>query len=288
MKQLTIFIVAIVWVIEMSAQMKIDIWEHTNNHCSVECRVYKPKDVDKPAVAVIVLPGGSYFWLDSSAERTMVGEWLADNGIMAFVLDYRVAGTLEFITHSRVLHRGCRYPDALEDVQQTIALIRSNADEWLADSHKVGVMGFSAGGHLALCAGLWFDSPTIDVQVSLRPDFIVAAYPVVTLSNPDYVHLRSRRGLLGDKPSPQLCEALSIEKHVREDMPPVFLMNCVDDHIVKYQNCELLESALLQKNVSHRYLKFYTGGHGFGADDLKCNDECRQWKRVFLEWLDNL
>ena len=127
MKQLTIFIVAIVWVIEMSAQMKIDIWEHTNNHCSVECRVYKPKDVDKPAVAVIVLPGGSYFWLDSSAERTMVGEWLADNGIMAFVLDYRVAGALEFITHSRVLHAFIAYGTPCSRASRTASRATTSA-----------------------------------------------------------------------------------------------------------------------------------------------------------------
>ena len=122
-----------------------------------------------------------------------------------------------------------------------------------------------------------------------RPNFIVPIYPVVTMTN-NCVHKRSRRGLLGDdkQNDASLKDLLSLERHVPEDCPPVFLVNCKDDPIVDYHNSILLDSALTSKNVKHVHLLFETGGHGFGASDTKGTAECRQWKDKFLEWVKTI
>ena len=119
-----------------------------------------------------------------------------------------------------------------------------------------------------------------------RPAFVVAVYPVVTMTEP-CVHKRSRRGLLGDSKTRKkaLRDLLSLERHVTSDCPPVFLINCVDDPIVDYRNSVLLDSALTAKNIEHCYVQFQTGGHGFGASEQKGTEECRQWKSMFLKWI---
>ena len=121
------------------------------------------------------------------------------------------------------------------------------------------------------------------------PSFIAAIYPVVSMSHPDS-HKRSRRALLGEykKYSRKMRDSLSIEKHVTMDCPPVFLVNCKDDPIVKYHNSELLDSALTAQGITHRYIQYPTGGHGFGASETKGTAECRVWKREFLSWLKSL
>ena len=116
--------------------------------------------------------------------------------------------------------------------------------------------------------------------------FQVLLYPVVSMSHPDS-HKRSRRALLGEygKHSRAMRDSLSLEKHVAKDCPPVFLVNCKDDPIVKYHNSELLDSALSAQGIRHRYIQYRTGGHGFGASETKGTAECRAWKKAFLSWL---
>ena len=143
-------------------------------------------------------------------------------------------------------------------------------------------MGFSAGGHLVMSAAEL-------LPLSERPAFIAPIYPVVTMVD-KCVHKRSRRALLGDnkKNNQQLRALLSLELHVPKDCPPVFLVNCIDDPIVKYHNSELLDSALTSLNIPHRYIQYKTGGHGFGATENKGTAESRQWKAEFLNWLKAL
>ena len=143
-------------------------------------------------------------------------------------------------------------------------------------------MGFSAGGHLVMSA-----AELLSPQE--RPAFVVPVYPVVTMTKP-CVHKRSRRALLGENKvgDQQLCDKLSLEQHVPEDCPPVFLVNCKDDPVVDYHNSELLDSALQTHHVPHVYLQYQTGGHGFGASDEKGTRECRQWRQAFLSWLERL
>ena len=262
------------------AQEKINIWKGTDCKKKVEMTPYLAKDGSH--TAVIVCPGGSYFWHDMEAEGTAVAEWLQRNGISAFVLRYRAAGPMAFVTHYRRFVRGRRYPDALNDLHQAMTWVRSHADELGVDPDSIGAMGFSAGGHLVMSAGELLEPQE-------RPAFIVPVYPVVTMTE-DCCHKRSRRALLGESRmrDENLRDLLSMERHVPDDCPPVFLINCKDDPIVKYHNSELLDSALTAKGINHRYIQYETGGHGFGATDYKGTAECRQWKGEFLKWLSEL
>ena len=159
-------------------------------------------DDSRNAPTVIVCPGGSYHWLDVKGEGIEVSEWLRDNGINAVLLQYRTAGLGSCIWHYRFLFRGRRHPDMICDVQRTIRYVRENADSLGIDPERVGVMGFSAGGHLAMSSACFSNTdytnlPEGPSTVSLRPDFVGAIYPVVTM-NGEYAHRRSRRGLLGE------------------------------------------------------------------------------------------
>lgn len=270
----------------------INIWEGTNCKAKVKLTPYLAKGDNN--IACIVCPGGSYFWLDKKTEGVGVAEWLQANGISAFVLEYRVGGVAGFITHYRLISRGNRYPDMLQDIQRSIQLVRDNARIFGIDPCKLGVMGFSAGGHLSAMSGLFFDTDVlsqlgIHPAVSLKPNFIAPIYPVVSLVDKS-THRRSRRGLLGEGKSisKEMKDSLSLERHVRVDMPPTFLMNCVDDPIVDYHNSELLDSAMTVMNVPHRYIQFKTGGHGFGATPEKTTSEAIAWKEDFINWLRNI
>lgn len=235
---------------------------------------------DHPTPAIIVCPGGSYSWHDMKTEGVGVAQWLQSQGISAFVLEYPVQGVTSFITHYRYLVRGHQYPDALVNIQRAIVELRQKAKEYNIDPNCLGAMGFSAGGHLVTSAAEFFTSP------DNRPDFVVPVYPVVTLRKNPWVHKRSRRALLGEyrKRSTKWQDSLSLELHVRPDMPPVFLVNCVDDPIVHYHNSEMLDSALTVVGVPHEYHQFKTGGHGFGADPAKASEECIVWKEKFIHW----
>ena len=262
---------------------QVNIWEGTTVHKRVELTPYvvEPRQASGN-LTIIVCPGGSYFWHDSETEGHEVGRWLQSNGINAFVLNYRTAYVPAFITHHRLIFRGNRYPDPQDDLCQAIRYIKVNAEKYHIDASKVGVMGFSAGGHLAMSATELYDAEDM-------PAFIVAVYPVVTMTEP-CVHKRSRRGLLGDSRSrnKDLRDLLSLERHVPSTCPPVFLVNCVDDPIVDYRNAVLLDSALTARKIEHQYIQFKTGGHGFGASEQKGTAESRQWKSMCLEWLHKI
>lgn len=279
--QISIIIAVLILTHVLTAQAQINIWEGTSVRHRVELTPYLVKG-NTPAPAVIVCPGGSYFWHDMVNEGSKVAEWLNANGISAFVPRYRTAYVPAFITHFRLLFRGNRYPDALNDLRQSLRLVRHQAQEYNIDTTKIGVMGFSAGGHLVMSA----------VELLPRsewPAFVVPVYPVVSFVDP-CVHKRSRRGLLGDsrEHNKQLCDSLSLERHVPQDCPPVFLINCKDDPIVNHRNAELLDSALTAKNVPHKFIQYKTGGHGFGASEKKGSAECRQWKAEFIKWFRTL
>lgn len=275
-----------------SKERSINIWAGTECKAKVKLTPYLAQGKDN--IGVIVCPGGSYFWHDLKTEGIGVAEWLRSQGISAFVLEYRVGGIAGFITHNRLLRRGNRYPDMLQDVQRSIQLVREHAKEFGIDPDKIGVMGFSAGGHLAAMSGIYFDSDVLSLvgvkpEVSVKPNFIVPVYPVVSMVDRS-THKRSRRGALGEGKaiSAEMKDSLSLERHVRHDMPPTFLMNCVDDPVVNYRNSVLLDSAMTVNNVNHEYIQFKTGGHGFGADDKKAGKEASVWKNKFLKWLKTI
>lgn len=265
--------------IVLSVNAQIDIWKGTKTK-KVELIPYLVSE--KGNAAVIVCPGGSYFWHDMMTEGTEVAHWLNENGMSAFVLRYRTAYVPAFITHFRYVFRGNRYPDPQMDLEQSLRLVRENADSFNIDANKIGVMGFSAGGHLAM----------ISVELlpkEVRPDFVVSVYPVVTMSAP-CTHKRSRRALLGENKMNDVSmrDSLSVEKHVPTDCPPVFLVNCKDDPVVDCHNSELLDSALTAKGILHKYIQYKTGGHGFGISESKGTPESREWKEELLNWLKTI
>ncbi len=241
--------------------------------------------------AIIVCPGGSYCWLDDEAEGTRVAQWLQGEGIAAFMLRYRVQGILPYIFHTRLIARGHQHPDALCDVQRAIQYIREHAADFGIDANSLGVMGFSAGGHLSMSAAAYaatdFLAPLgISHDVSLRPDFIASIYPVVTMNRP-YAHKRSRRALLGEyrKHRQVMRDSLSLEQHIPDGCPPVFLLNCEDDPLVHPRNSELLDSALTAKSIPHTYIRYSQGRHGFGVAPQRMSAETAHWQETFLRWL---
>jgi len=258
----------------------VNIWQGVDDSRNVEMTPYLvPGSGNK---AVVVCPGGSYFWHDIETEGHDVARWLQQNGISAFVLRYRTAEVPAFIIRYRYLFRGNRYPDPQDDLRQALSHVRTHAQEYGIDTARVGAMGFSAGGHLVMSVAEWLSPQE-------RPAFVVPVYPVVTMTK-SCVHKRSRRALLGeDKVSDKLLrDRLSLEQHVPEDCPPVFLVNCKDDPVVDYHNSVLLDSALQAHHVPHVYLQYQTGGHGFGASDKKGTSESRQWRQAFLDWVEKL
>lgn len=241
-----------------------------------------PND-NKTGVGVIICPGGSYFWLDKQNEGFKVAQWLCENGITAFVLEYSHGGWASFAFHFRT--QGRSFPAGFRDLHRALSYVRSHADSYGVDANKIGVMGFSAGGHLAMHATEQMAGVN-DSQYP-APFFAALLYPVVSMTH-SCTHKRSRRGLLGERPSKEMMDSLSLEKHVPRNCPPVFLMNCDDDPIVHYHNAELLDSALTIMNIPHQYEHYHTGGHGFGVSAVKTSPEAIHWKERFLNWLYEL
>ena len=245
--------------------------------------LYPADSAQNTGIAVIICPGGSYCWHDMEHEGREVAQWLQENGINAFVLKYRVANISAYCIGYRVIGLGNKYPNMLADVEDALRRVYNMADSLRIDTSRIGVMGFSAGGHLTMMS-------YTHNRTAFKPSFLCPVYPVVTFSDKRYVHRRSRRGALGvwGQFNKTKRDSLSIEKHITPDCPPVFLVNCVDDPTVKYRNSELLDSALTANNVQHTYIQYRTGGHGFGASDTKGTEECRKWKNEFIQWISNL
>ena len=269
----------------------IRLWEGMDVRHGDEVSLYAFRPERPNGISVIVCPGGSYYWHDHDVEGRQVGEWLSAHGITAFLLIYRAAGCAEIAIHSRIIFRGKRHPDMITDAQRALQYVGENAVRYRLDPDRIGMMGFSAGGHLAMSAACFSATNFLrgygfTEEMNLRPAFVAAVYPVVTMQ-PPYVHRRSRRGLLGDSRvgSRKMRDSLSIEKHIPADCPPVFLINCVDDPVVPYENSVLLDAALTEKGIPHQYIQYRRGKHGFGVSDYFGSPECRAWKEEFLRWL---
>ena len=283
-RKLLIFSILFLLVGTISAQEAVYLWQDQDVHNGKQVTLTPfLAENNTDGTAIIVCPGGSYFWLDEDNEGDNVARWLNSNGISAFVLRYRVAGIREFIWHYRRVFRGNQHPDMLDDAQRAIVYVKEHSEEYDIDPNRLGIMGFSAGGHLSMSTACYFTNN------ENRPAFAAPIYPVVTMEDP-YVHERSRRALLGDRrcKNQTMRDSLSLERHVPDDCPPIFLVNCVDDDVVDYHNSVMLDSALNAKNIEHKYVQYQTGGHGFGASETRGTKESRQWKNEFLEWLDEV
>ena len=246
--------------------------------------MHKPsEDVENTHTAVIVCPGGSYHHLGLKGEGNTTATWFAENGVTAFVLKYRTA---ESFYH---------HPAMLQDIQRAIQLVRENAEEWDIDPEKVGIIGFSAGGHLVTMAGEFWQTHDeiaklgIECQVSLRPDFVIPVYPVVSMQD-DIAHRWSRNSLLGKGKKNQTQERkdeFSLELNVPADMPPTYVVVCDDDPVVIPENSLRLYEALQSANIPSRLARYEWGKHGFGMKNNAFMKEFH-WNQSLKEWLVEL
>ncbi len=223
---------------------------------------------------VIIAPGGGYQHLSMQKEGEDVARWLNAHSVAGFVLKYRLGPTYH-------------HPAELADAQRAIRTVRAQAAALGIDPSHVGLWGFSAGGHLAASAGTLYDlqtSPAADAidSLSARPDFLILAYPVITMEDPS-VHRGSRLYLLGEHPDPALVQLLSPEKHVTSATPPTFLFATTDDATVPVMNSIMFYSALVAAKVPAEMHLFAHGPHGVGLapgyPDLK------NWPDLLATWL---
>lgn len=232
--------------------------------------VYQP---DQPnGAAIIICPGGGYSGQTMDQEGHNIARWLGSHGITGLVLQYR-------LPHGKKLL-------PLLDAQRAIRLARANAGAWKIDPQRLGIMGFSAGGHLAGTATTRFDagSPVEGDPVagySSRPDFAVLVYPVISMG--PLGHAGSRNSLLGDNASPQEIEAFSLEKQVKDQTPPVFLTHAKDDTAVPPENSRMFAEALKRHRVPVEYLELPSGGHGLNGYKGPSWDA---WQEASVKWLD--
>ena len=207
--------------------------------------------------ALIICPGGSYHHLGLYNEGYRSAVWFAQKGVTAFMLRYRTA------------ENGHHYPAMMQDVQRAIQLVRENAAEYGIDVNKVGVIGYSAGGHLVTMAGaLWQTHDElvalgIDHEVSLRPDFVIPVYPVVSM-NDELAHRWSRKSLLGKNQTAERKNEFSMELQIPADMPPSYIVVCKDDPIVDYRNSFALYDAMKAAGIQSQLAVYDWGKHGFG------------------------
>ena len=233
-----------------------------------------PADSSKAVgTAVVVCPGGGYGALAMDHEGNQIAEYLNGLGISAFVLKYRL---------------GPRYhhPAPLNDAQRAIRTVRSRAQEFGVAADRIGIWGFSAGGHLASTAGTHFDSGKPDSpdpveRVSSRPDFMVLAYPVISFTT-DYVHKGSRRNLLGENPDEALMKLLSNELQVTPQSPPTFLFHTDEDTGVPPENSVLFYLALRKAKVPAEMHIYQKGRHGVGL--AQADPVLSSWPARLTDW----
>jgi acetyl esterase/lipase len=235
--------------------------------------VYKGEDVrgrTGKQTAIIIFPGGGYVINALKHEGHDVGRWLAQHGITAFVVKYRVPDSTYMTNPSTA---------PLQDAQQAIGWVRENAKKYGIDKNKIGVLGFSAGGHLAASASTHYKTHLTKYK-KVRPDFSVLIYPVISFTD-SIGHKGSRYALLGKQPTQEAIKAWSNEFQVNAKTPPAFLAHAKDDW-VNYKNSVMYAEALRAHQVKAELLLFPDGGHGFGMTNAKGG---KQWPDELLLWL---
>lgn len=228
--------------------------------------VYLPSSVINTGTMVMICPGGGYGALAYDKEGTDIAKWLNGRGIAAAVLKYRLPED----ESNQVPHL-----TPLMDAKQGIEILRSMAGQWGVDPSKVGVMGFSAGGHLASTLGTHFEEAN-------RPDFMILIYPVVTMKK-DYTHNGSRNNLLGNEPSKELVDLYSNELQVKPNTPTTFILHCEDDLVVPVENSIQFYGALKKEGVKVEMHLYPDGGHGFAMGFQ--HGRLATWRSLLLEWL---
>jgi len=236
--------------------------------------IHLPAKRKANGTAVLIIPGGGYRIVSYTNEGTDIAKEFTKMGITAFILKYRLPS-------DKTMKDKTIGP--LQDAQQAIKTIRSRAAEWKIDTAKVGIIGFSAGGHLASTAGTHFNTTVIDnpEKINLRPNFMVLVYPVINLSE-DMMHKGSRDNLIGANPSSELTNLYSNDKQITSKTPPTMLIHAGDDKTVKVENSLKFYEALLKNNVSAEMHIYPKGGHGFGILPQRSPDH---WTDRIEHWL---
>ncbi len=236
---------------------------------------FLPDPAKATGAAFVICPGGGYKEL-ADHEGAGYARWLADHGIAGFVLKYRLGSN------------GYHHPAMLQDAARAMRLARSKAAEWKIDPARIGIMGSSAGGHLAATLLTHFDAGKPDdpdpiERQSARPDLGVLCYAVITMS--EDTHGGSRRNLLGPNPSPELIELLSNEKQVKADTPPCFIWHTWEDGTVKVENALNFAAALRAKGVHFELHVYERGAHGMGLGKGDAPGGYHRWTADLLAWL---
>ena len=239
-----------------------------------QLQVFLPKVINRAGSSIIICPGGGYSGLAIDHEGIEVAKTLNAMGMAAFVLKYRLPDTLCMDQRENV---------PLMDAQQALMIVRKNAVKWKIDSSKIGVMGFSAGGHLASSLATHFNEQNISNpnHISLRPDFAVLVYPVISF-NDSITHKGSKENLIGKAPAPALVHHFSNEEQVTSKTPPSFLVHAVDDDAVPVANSISFAEALARNKVPTEMHFYQSGGHGFGLHNKTTKDE---WIERLKNWL---
>jgi acetyl esterase/lipase len=237
--------------------------------------IYQPLKEDANGTAVVICPGGAYMMIAIDHEGHAIAKWLGNHGVTGIVLRYRHGG------------HGYRHPIPLQDAQRAIRTIRHKAKELNINPDRIGIMGFSAGGHLASTAGTHFDKGKADAadpieKVSSRPDFMVLGYPVITLKKP-FTHWGSRINLVGKRGDDALVNSLCNETQVTAKTPPTFLFHAKDDGAVPPANSINFHRALVKNKVKAEIHLYEKGGHGFGLG--RKGTPAAAWPASCAKWM---
>jgi len=235
---------------------------------------YFPEKGKANGTAIIICPGGGYSFLSMDNEGYAIARKFNAIGVTAFILKYRLPS--DSIMVDKTI-------GPLQDVQRAFQLVRQRAQEWGINPGKVGIIGFSAGGHLASTAITHFDKPVIeqDKSVSLRPDFAILMYPVISFG--ELAHKGSKDNLVGKTPTPTMVDLYSNEKQVTANTPPTFLVHAEDDNVVPVMNSVVFYQAMVKADVKGELHLYQAGGHGFGLNNKTTKDE---WFERCKNWMD--
>jgi acetyl esterase/lipase len=268
----------LVLVVNGAEPLHLSIWEEQaplgdgkSEKVEVPITVHLPEPGKATGLAVVICPGGGYGGKVLEGEGHGIARWLNAHGIAGMVLEYR-------------LPQG-NYHRPILDAQRAIRFVRAHAGEWNVNPGRIGIMGFSAGGHLASTAGTHFDdgdrkSADRVAQQSSRPDFMVLVYPVISMG--EKAHGGSRNNLLGPSPSAGLVELFSNEKQVTKATPPTFLTHARTDAVVSAENSRMFYEALKAHQVPAELLEFPQGNHGYNGYKGR---EWDAWQKRCVEWL---
>lgn len=276
MKILYIAICMLTIIGDISGQEVIPLYNgpipNDNGSSSPTIIAYLPALEKRNGASVIIFPGGSYSWLNFKKEGTNEAEEFNEEGIAAFVVKYR-------LPDGSVMKDKSIGP--LQDAQQAIKFVRMHAQSWHLDTAKVGVIGYSAGGHLASTLGTHYATNYIPnpENTNLRPDFMILVYPVISMKE-NLTHHGSRNSLLGENPSPELVKKFSNEEQVTPQTPPTYLTHTGDDSVVTVNNSIVFYQALQRNGVSAEMHLLAKGNHGFIVWLPK-----KEWMNPMLLWM---